>query len=169
MPEVNCGMLKHALHSNQMREDKQEKSMLRIVLGVLAGFFAWAIVWVASEKILSAILPNWYGAHQRAFEAAVANGGQFTASTRMLLIHIVLGSIVSVMSGFLAALIAVENKRAPLVLGFLLLAFGLVKVVLSWSYVPLWYHVIFTALLIPMTILGGKLKTTALGTSHANV
>jgi hypothetical protein len=74
--------------------------------------------------------------------------------------HIVLGSIVSVMSGFLAALIAGENKRAPLVLGFLLVAFGLLKVVLSWPYVPIWYHVIFTALLIPMTIIGGKLKTT---------
>jgi hypothetical protein len=62
-----------------------------------------------------------------------------------------------VMSGFLAALIAGENKRAPLVLGFLLAAFGILKVVLSWPYVPLWYHVIFTALLIPMTTMGGKL------------
>ncbi|NUO80827.1 hypothetical protein HUU05_12165 [candidate division KSB1 bacterium] len=134
--------------------------MVRIVLGVIAGFFAWAIVWFGSEKILSAIWPE-FGAHQRAFQAAIENGGQFTADTRLLLTHIVLGSIVSVMSGFLAALIAGENKHAPLVLGFLLLAFGLLKVVMSWPYVPIWYHVIFTALLIPMTIMGGKLKTTA--------
>ena len=73
--------------------------------------------------------------------------------------HIVLGSIVSVMSGFLAALIAGENKRAPLVLGFLLLAVGLLKVVMSWPYVPIWYHVIFTAILLPMAIMGGKLIT----------
>ena len=79
----------------------------------------------------------------------------------MLLTHIVLGSIVSVMSGFLAALIADENKRTPLVLGFLLVAVGLLKAVMSWPYAPIWYHVIFTALLIPMTIMGGKLKTTA--------
>jgi hypothetical protein len=133
--------------------------MVRIVLGVIAGFFAWAIVWVGSEKILSAIWPE-FGAHQLAFEAAVDHGGQFTTNTTFLLVHIVLGSIVSVMSGFLAAVIAGENKRAPLVLGFLLLAFGLLKVVLSWRYVPIWYHVIFTAILIPMTILGGKLKPT---------
>jgi hypothetical protein len=131
--------------------------MGRIVLGVIAGFFAWVIVWVGSEKILSAIWPEGFGAHQRAFEAALANGGQFTADTRLLLIQIVLGSIVSVMSGFLAALIAGENIRAPLVLGFLLVALGLVKVVMSWQYVPVWHHVIFTALLIPMTIMGGKL------------
>jgi len=131
--------------------------MVRIVLGVIAGFFSWLIVWFGSEKILSAIWPEGFGAHQRAFEAAVKNGGPFTAATSLLLTHIVLGSIVSVMSGFLAALIAGGNPRAPLVLGFLLLALGVVKVVMSWAYVPIWYQVIFTALLIPMTIMGGKL------------
>ena len=135
--------------------------MVRIVLGVIAGFFAWAIVWVGSEKILSAISPEWFGAQQRTFEAAVENGGQFTPDTTFLLTQIVCASIVSVMSGFLAALIAGENKRAPLVLGFLLLAVGLLKVVMSWPYVPIWYDVIFTAILLPMTFMGGKLKTTA--------
>ena len=132
--------------------------MVRIVLGVIAGFISWLIAWFGSEKILSAIWPEGFGAHQRAFQAAIENGGQFTADTTMLLTHIVLGSIVSVMSGSVAALIARENTRAPLVLGFLLLALGLLKAVMSWPYVPIWYHVIFTALLIPMTIMGGKLK-----------
>jgi hypothetical protein len=133
--------------------------MLRIVLGVIAGFFAWLIVWVGSEKIVSAIWPA-FGAHQRAFEEVVKNGGQFTADTGALLTHIVLGSIVSVMAGSLAALIAGENTRAPLVLGFVLLALGVVKAVMSWQHVPLWYHVIFTAILLPMAIIGGKLITT---------
>jgi hypothetical protein len=135
--------------------------MVRIILGVIAGFFAWAILWLGSEKILSATWPQWFGAHQTAFQAAVEHGTQFTADSTILLMHIVLASIVSVASGFLAALIAGENKRAPLVLGFLLVAFGLLKVVMSWPYVPIWYHVIFTAILIPMTIMGGKLKATA--------
>ena len=133
--------------------------MLRIVLGVIAGFVSWLMVWVGSEKILSAIWPA-FGVHQRAFEEAIKNGGQFTANTTMLLTHIVIGSIVSVMAGSLAALIARGNPRAPLVLGCLLLAVGLLKVVMSWPYVPIWYHVIFTALLIPMAIMGGKLVTT---------
>ena len=133
--------------------------MVRIVLGVIAGFFSWLIVWFGSEKILSAIWPEGFGAHQRAFEAAVKNGGPFTAATSLLLTHIVLGSIVSVMSGSVATLIAGENTRAPLVLGFLLLAVGLLKAVMSWQYVPIWYHVIFTAILLPMAIMGGKLIT----------
>ena len=133
--------------------------MVRIVLGVIGGFIAWLIAWIGSEKILSAIWEG-FGAHQRAFEEAVKNGGEFTADTTMLITHIVLGSIVSVMSGSVATLIAGENTRAPLVLGFLLLALGVVKMVMSWQYVPLWYHVIFTVLLIPMTIVGGKLIST---------
>jgi hypothetical protein len=133
--------------------------MLRIVLGVIAGFFAWLIVWFGSEKILSAIWPA-FGTHQRVFEEVIKNGGQFTAETTMLLTHIVLGSIVSVMSGSLAALIAGENTRAPLVVGCLLLALGVLKVVMSWPYVPVWYHVVFTAILLPMAVVGGKLKTT---------
>ena len=134
--------------------------MLRIVLGVIAGFFAWMIVWFGGEKILSAIWPA-FGAHQAAFQAVIENGGQFTADTGALLTHIVLGSIVSVISGFLAALIAGENKRAPMILGFLLVAMGVLKMVMSWQYVPIWYHILLTAILLPMTILGGKLKTTS--------
>src|SRR5215207_5192204 len=106
--------------------------MVRIVVGVIAGFFAWAIAWFGGEKILSAIWPEGFGAHQRAFQAAIENGGQFTADTTLLLTHIVLGSIVSVIAGFLAALIAGGNQRAPLFLGFLLVAMGLLKAVLSW-------------------------------------
>ena len=135
--------------------------MLRIVLGVIAGFFAWAMAWFGGEILFSAIWPQAFGAPQRAFQEAITNGGQFTADTTLLLMHIVLGSIVSVMSGFLAALIAAENRKAPLALGLLLGAFGLLKVVLSWPYVPIWYHVTFTALLVPLAIAGGKLKTTA--------
>lgn len=133
--------------------------MWRIVLGVIAGVFGWLIVWVGIEKIISAIWPA-FGVHQKAFEEAIKNGGQFTADTTMLLTHIVVGSIVSVMAGALAALAARENSRAPLIAGCLLLAMGVAKAVMSWQYVPIWYHVIFTAILLPMAIIGGKLITT---------
>lgn len=132
--------------------------MLQIVLGVVAGFFGWMIAWIGGETVLSLIWPA-FGVHQAAFQNALTEGGEFTADTKMLVAHIVLASIVSVIAGFLGALIAGENKRAPLVLGFLLLALGLLKAAMSWPLVPIWYHVIFTAILFLMTIMGGKLKT----------
>src|SRR5215213_9056136 len=130
--------------------------MLRIVLGVIAGFIAWLIVWVGSERVVSGIWPA-FGVHQKAFEEAIKNGGAFASNSTMLLTHIVIGSIVSVMAGALAALVAGENSRAPLFAGILLLALGIVKAVMSWQHVPIWYHIIFTVVLLPMAILGGKL------------
>ena len=130
--------------------------MIRIVLGVIAGFIGWLLVWVVSEKIISVVWPA-FGAHQKAFEEAIKNGGPFAAETSALITHIVLGSIVSFAVGSLAALLAGENSRAPLFVGILLIAMGVLKAVMAWQYVPIWYHVIFTAILLPMAILGGKL------------
>ncbi len=136
--------------------------MVRIVLGVIAGFFSWVIAWFGGEKILS-VLWTEFGTHQRAFQAAIENGADasgFTADTTMLLTHIVLASIVSVTSGFLASLIAGGTQRAPLVLGILMLALGVLKAAMSWPLVPIWYHVIFTAILLPLVLMGGKLYTS---------
>ena len=59
------------------------------------------------------------------------------------------------------AFIARGNRNAPLGLGILLFLFGAMVQAMAWNYIPIWYHVIFLALLIPMSILGGRLKRTA--------
>ena len=133
--------------------------MVRIALGVIAGFFTCIATWLLSETILSAIWPE-FGSHQAEFQAAVEFGNPFVANTAILLVHIVLALVVSLVSGFIAAVVAGENKRAPLILGFLLLAIGLLKAAMSWPLVPVWHHVIFTAVLLPMAVLGGKMKAT---------
>ena len=134
--------------------------MVRIVLGIVVGFLAWIILWFGGEQIIAAGWPK-FGAHQAAFQTAIENGGPFIADSTILLVHILLASIVSVVAGLAAALIAGENKRAPLILGCLLLAMGLLKATMSWALVPIWYHIIFTAILLPMTMIGGKLKAVA--------
>jgi len=133
--------------------------MVRTILGVVAGFFAWMIVWFGFELVLSAVWPE-FGSHQAAFQEAIEHDGPFTPNSTILVIHILLASIVSVISGFVAALVSGDGNRVPLIVGFLLLVVGLLKAAMSWSYVPLWYHVLFTAVLLPMAILGGKLRTT---------
>ncbi len=130
--------------------------MLRIVLGVVGGFIGWMIVWIGSEKIISAMWPA-FDVNQKAFEEAIKNGGEFTADTAMLFTQLVLGIIVSVVAGVLSAVIAGENSIAPLTVGGLLLSMGIAKAVMSWQYVPVWYHVIFTAMMPLLAILGGKL------------
>ena len=134
--------------------------MLRIILGVVAGFIAWSIVWVGSDQVLISLSPAWYGAHQVGFQAAMFNQQPFTPDTSILLMHLVRSVLISIMAGFIAAVVAGENRRSPLALGIVLLLFGIAVQAMAWSYLPVWYHLIFLLLLIPMTILGGKLKRT---------
>ena len=135
--------------------------MLRIILGVIVGFVAWSIVWVVGDQFLATVSRDWYGAHQDRVAMAVVNGESFNADTTIVLIGLVRSIIASIMAGFLAAIIAGENRRAPLILGIILLAVGVAVQIHLWNVFPIWFHLIFWALLIPMTILGGKMKQTA--------
>ena len=134
--------------------------MLRIILGIVVGFIAWTVLWLGSDQLLISFSPQWYGVHQHTFEAAMYTGSPFTPDTTILLMHIIRSVIISIMAGFLAAVVANENRKAPFALGILLLIVGILIEVMAWNYLPMWYHLIFLALLIPMTVLGGKMKQT---------
>jgi hypothetical protein len=132
--------------------------MLRIILGVIVGFCVWSILWVAGNQLLMALSPGWYGAQELAFMKAVASKEPVSADSTILLIHIILSVIASFVSGYVAALVAAENRRVTIALGVLLLLVGIMVEVAYWNYIPIWYHLIFLILLIPMTIAGGKLR-----------
>ena len=133
--------------------------MVRIILGVIAGFIAWSIIWVGSDQVLISASKDWYGAHQYAFQNAMINETAFTPDNTILIMHLVRSIITSLMAGFLAAFVAGENRKAPLALGILLLVFGLMVQMMAWSYLPIWYHVIFLGLLVPVTVAGGRLRS----------
>lgn len=132
--------------------------MVRIILGVIAGFIAWSILWLGVDQVLRSASPGWYGAHELRFENATLNETPFDADMMMLILHLVRSSVISIMSGFLAVVVANERKKTTLILGILLLAFGIYVQLSVWKFMPVWYHFLFLFLLIPMTIIGGKLK-----------
>lgn len=132
--------------------------MVRIILGIVVGFIVWSVLWVGSDFILSTILSDWYGKHHTELESAVRNKTPFMSDSIILIIALIRSAIFSIISGFLAASIARENTKSTLGLGVLLLLFGIYIQSIFWNNAPLWYHIPFLLLLIPMTILGGKLK-----------
>ena len=134
--------------------------MGRIILGVIAGFILWSILWIGSDQLLMAVWPEWYGEHQIMFQFAMNENKPFVPDSTILIMHIIRSIIISIIAGFFAAMIAKENSRSTLALGVLLLAFGTTVQLMAWNYLPIWYHLIFLVLLVPMTILGGKLKST---------
>jgi hypothetical protein len=133
--------------------------MVRIILGVVVGFIVWSVVWLGSDQVLITMSKSWYGQHQFAIEDAKLNDAPFMADSTIVIIGLVRGLIASLMAGFIAAFIAGGNRKAPLILGFLLLVVGAAVEIYYWNYLPVWYHAIFLLLLIPMTVIGGKLTS----------
>ena len=138
--------------------------MGRIILGVIVGFIAWSILWVGGDEALTTLSPAWYGAHQPVVEDAVfkiSRENPIVVSVYVLVFNLVRSIITSLLSGYLAAFVANENNRTTMILGVLLLLVGVGVQVMAWSLFPIWYHLIFLIMLIPMTIAGGKLKKTS--------
>lgn len=121
--------------------------MLKIILGIVAGFFVWSILWVGVDALLKAVWAD-YNVSVEAMNFSAA----------MLIMPLVLSAICSIIAGFVAALVAKENLISPLILGVLLLIVGILVQMGVWDKIPLWYHLAFWILLIPMTVFGGKLN-----------
>jgi hypothetical protein len=122
--------------------------MGRIVLGVVVGFIVWSVIFVGGESLMRAVAP-----------ATVAPVDATYVGSPLLLLGYLLRSVfASVAAGFVAAVLARENSKTPLILGVVFLIVGLLVQISAWSVLPVWYHLTFLVLLIPMTMLGGKLK-----------
>jgi hypothetical protein len=132
--------------------------MLRIISGVVVGFVVWSILWVGAGEVLSLILPDWYGKTSADFRAAVAAQTPYALGSGVLIWLLIQSVICSLISGYVAALVARENVKSTLLLGVLLLLFGIFVQSMHWNYMPLWYHIPFLLLLIPVTVMGGKLR-----------
>ncbi len=122
--------------------------MLRTILGVAAGFIVWSILWVGVDAGLRAV----WTSYDESVKA-------MTFSSSMLIVPLFLSAVVSIVSGFVAASIAKENTKSSLLLGVLLLIFGIFVQLSVWDKIPLWYHLTFWILLVPMTVLGGRLRS----------
>ena len=131
--------------------------MGRIFLGAVVGFIVWTILLIGSDQIWLALSPDWFGKHQAEFQAAVTNKSPFTADSMVLIISVIRSAILTLISGFVVALVAKENFKSPFLLGIFLLAFGSFIHSMILSNVPIWYHFGILLPLIPLAILGGKL------------
>lgn len=132
--------------------------MWRIILGAIGGFIVWTILLIGSDFIWEALSPEWFGKHQIAWHAAVNNKTPFWADSTVLIIAGIRSAILSIISGFIAASVAKENLKSPILLGIFLLAFGTFIHSMILNNVPIWYHILILLPLIPLAIFGGKLR-----------
>lgn len=119
----------------------------RAILAVLAGAAVWAVLWNAGTL----------GA-QAAFPDTLAPDRPLT-HTGFLLAYIAYSVALSILAGFVTA--AVAGARAVTAVRWLAgiqLGLGLVFEISFWSMTPVWYHVVFLALIVPATLYGGALR-----------
>ena len=119
--------------------------MARNVLSVIVGFVVWTVLWVGIGVGLALTFADWF-----------AEDGSVSA-TVPLVVFVGCSVVVSLVSGAITALLAKRRSGPVLALAILLLVAGIGFEVAGWSTTPVWYHIVFLVLLVPATLVGGKL------------
>jgi hypothetical protein len=124
----------------------KERTMLRQGFAVVIGFAVWSAIWLACNALLVELHALPHSATTPVQEAAP------------LLALLVAAAIASLAAGYAAALANPSTSTRPvLVLGVLLVIVGVVVQSNFLDLMPLWYHVAFLALLLPVCLVGAKL------------
>ena len=124
--------------------------MLRAMVGVIVGYVIWTVLWLGGNAVL--------------FSAATerVEAGEPFAEMGPLIEVILLSIVCSLAAGVSAAAIARERARpVVLVMAALLLVTGVVVQINVWALLPLWYHLTFLTLIVPVCVFAGRLNQRA--------
>lgn len=120
--------------------------MLRSILGVVGGYLVWTVLWLGGGLAMMPMFPD-----------QPTEAGAYDSSVYLAL-SLVLSVVCSLAAGAVCARISRSATRTPaIVLSVLLLLTGLGVQIGAWSMMPVWYHLPFLVLLVPVTLLGASL------------
>ena len=121
--------------------------MVRSVLAVLAGVVVWSALWIPFSLGMQAAFPD------------VIDPERYLGHVPTLLSYIVASFLFSVIAGYLTALAAkAQPVQHTVWLGVVQLLIGIGFEASYWNLLPVWYHLVFLALLLPGNVLGGVLQ-----------
>lgn len=122
------------------------KRMGRVILAVLAGAALWAVLWNLGTLGAQAALPE-------------LQPKQPITHTGVLITYVGYSVALSVLAGLVTAWAAgVAPVPAVWTLAILQLGLGLFFEISFWGLTPVWYHLLFLALIVPATVYGGTLR-----------
>jgi hypothetical protein len=122
---------------------------MKTTLAIITGYVAWTVLWLGGNAVLAAI-----GLLPREREVRLDAAGSLCAL-------LALSAVASVTAGYLCRVIA-RVRVAPVILAVLLLATGLAVQWSVRSLMPLWYHVVFLALIVPLCLAGSRMSRAVL-------
>lgn len=117
--------------------------MWKTVLAFVVGALSW---------IVCATVINWLLRAALAGYAAAEPAMHFTLT--MMIARLLLGAAATLAGGFAMGWMVPGRRLAPLALGGLLLLVFIPGHAMLWDKFPLWYHLVFLSLLLPLTWLG---------------
>jgi len=119
--------------------------MMRVAIAVIVGYAVWTALWLGGNALLFAEATE------------VMSAGMSYEVAGPLVGVIVLSIVCSLAAGAVTSSIAKQRaRRALLVVATLLLLTGIGVQAGVWNLMPVWYHLLFLALL-PVVLAGGKL------------
>ena len=129
----------------------------RVILAVLAGAILWAVLWNIGTRVAQALFPELLPLDQPITHAGI------------LVAYIGYSVVLSIAAGFVTAVCGGRNPMTAVwALATLQLTLGVVFEVSYWNLLPVWYHLVFLALIVPATVFGGVLRVSGRGaTAHA--
>jgi hypothetical protein len=126
--------------------------MLRNILSVTAGVVLWSVLWVAGNAVLSLATPGSFKEDGSTDLFAILAG------------ILVWSIVLSILSGYVTVAIArSQGLVQTVIVGAILLAIGIFVQMQYWDVMPLWYHLSFLVLLLPMVVVGGKIRLARTG------
>jgi hypothetical protein len=120
---------------------------MKQVFAVATGFILWSVLWLGLNQLLLVlgVMP--------------ATTSQPIADPKPLVLLLVGSVLISLLSGYVTSRNSGMEWALPAgALGMLLLATGVFVQLKLWYLIPLWYHLLFLLLLMPMTILGARMR-----------
>jgi hypothetical protein len=120
--------------------------VLKRIGAILAGFVAWWGVVGLATLLVRAVWPAYAAAEPlRAY------------TLDMLLTRLTTGMVATLVAGAVVAWLSKRELKAVLWFGGVLLLLSAVHHYRIWDQYPVWYHLVYLAYLVPLTVLGARL------------
>lgn len=116
----------------------------RAVGAVVVGAMVWAALWIGGNRVTQLAFPG------------IADPTQPLRHLGLLVGYIGYSVILSILAGWVTGVVRGRDPMTAVwVLAVLQLGLGIVAEVANWALLPVWYHLVFLALLVPSTLWGG--------------
>jgi hypothetical protein len=123
--------------------------MGRKIGAILAGLLVFAVV----------ALAFWFAAHT-GWPAYAEVEKQRAFTLDMQITRLAVGMLATLAAGAAASCLDHGVKQTVLLTGMVLLLISVVDHIYIWDQYPVWYHLVYLAYLVPLTLLGGHLART---------